>query len=807
MIMKMKLYLILAGFFLLTVQVKAQSPNVLNYQGVARDAAGVVLPNQPIGLEFTIHQGSASGTIVYQETQMDTTNQFGLFAVSIGSGTVVKGNFSTIDWGANSEYLDVAMDPNGGTSYTDMGTQQLLSVPYALYAASSGSNSGITSITGTIPIYITGTVTTPVISIQGLDANEGGILYSTGAGTSAVFTATGAAGQVLESNGAGAPTWVTQTSGAGGTVTSFSADNFSPLFTTLVTNATTAPALSFTAIGQTQNLVFASPNGSTGNPTFRALVNADLPASGVSATTYGNATHVGQFTVNAQGIITSASSVAISPGGNGTTNYITRWTPNGSTLGTGLIQDNDTTVGINNVPVANDMLYVNSTTGNAVYGNGIIGVYGSGGNYGVYGYSSSDSYAGVYGEDDYNIGVEGVSSNGIGIGVQGTGINYGVKGYCGNYGIGVYGSSTSSSYPGIYGINDNYYGVYGGSTSSYGVFGYSTSASFAGVIGRDDNNWGVQGYSANEIGVDGSGNIGGEFSGTQYGLIVPSGGGNVGIGSDAPTTLLQVGNSATTSGKLSVYSQDLSFGQIQIGNPNSEETSIGFISGVTAFGDNPTAAISNDYIWSVGAGAYSIGGNNFDIGNRGFGGPIMTITSGGFMGIDCTTPFYTLDINGDIRASGSVYYGGTACSTAGTAYTKPDYVFEPDYKKSYTPFEVEKFINEKGHLPWVTSAIEEKIENDGAIDITRMSFQTLEAVENTQMQIIEQQKMIIEQKISIDELSAQNDSLKYQNAHQQQQISDLATKVDAMQQLMTKMELSLAEYGIGDQSQDSSTKK
>jgi hypothetical protein len=110
-------------------------------------------------------------------------------------------------------------------------------------------------------------------------------------------------------------------------------------------------------------------------------------------------------------------------------------------------------------------------------------------------------------------------------------------------------------------------------------------------------------------------------------------------------------------------------------------------------------------------------------------------------------------VNGDVRVSGSVYYGGTACSNAGTAYSKPDYVFESDYKKTYSPVEVEKFILKEGHLPWVTSAADEKKENKGAIDITRMSFQTLEATENIQMQVIEQQKTIEELKKQVADLS------------------------------------------------------
>jgi hypothetical protein len=85
-----------------------------------------------------------------------------------------------------------------------------------------------------------------------------------------------------------------------GTVTMVSANNLSPLFTVSVTNPTTTPTLTFTALGQTPNLVYASPDGSSGVPLFRALVNDDLPTSGVTPGSYNT------VTVNSKGIVTYA---------------------------------------------------------------------------------------------------------------------------------------------------------------------------------------------------------------------------------------------------------------------------------------------------------------------------------------------------------------------------------------------------------------------------------------------------------------------------------------------------------------------
>lgn len=138
--MKRTVYLIYM-LVLITVGTFAQAPQLINYQGVARNSGGNILQGQTIGLELTVRSGSINGSIEYQEIHTPTTNQFGLFNIQIGGGTPVTGNFGGIDWGSNSHYLQVKMDPNGGTSYTVNETSQLISVPYALYAESSGSNS------------------------------------------------------------------------------------------------------------------------------------------------------------------------------------------------------------------------------------------------------------------------------------------------------------------------------------------------------------------------------------------------------------------------------------------------------------------------------------------------------------------------------------------------------------------------------------------------------------------------------------------------------------------------------------------
>jgi hypothetical protein len=116
----------------------AQAPSKFSYQAVVRDASGVLIENSPVGIQITITESSVTGTAVYIERHTVSSNKNGLISIEIGSGALQSGNFSTIDWGNNNYFLKSEMDPSGGTTYTVELSNQLLSVPYALYANSSG---------------------------------------------------------------------------------------------------------------------------------------------------------------------------------------------------------------------------------------------------------------------------------------------------------------------------------------------------------------------------------------------------------------------------------------------------------------------------------------------------------------------------------------------------------------------------------------------------------------------------------------------------------------------------------------------
>jgi hypothetical protein len=115
----------------------AQVPQGIPYQSIIRNSAGNVAANQSVKLRFSIHDSIAAGTIKYQETFQTSTNSLGLTNVNIGMGTAVVGTFSGINWGKNSKFMQVEIDATGGSNFTDMGTTQMMSVPYALYAGSA----------------------------------------------------------------------------------------------------------------------------------------------------------------------------------------------------------------------------------------------------------------------------------------------------------------------------------------------------------------------------------------------------------------------------------------------------------------------------------------------------------------------------------------------------------------------------------------------------------------------------------------------------------------------------------------------
>ena len=125
---------------LISIQLFAQAPQKMSYQAVIRNASNNLVTNAQVKMRISILQGSTTGAAVYSELHSATTNANGLASIEIGEGTNKTGAFSTINWGNGTYFLKTETDPNNGSTYSIVGTSQLLSVPYALYAANGFSN-------------------------------------------------------------------------------------------------------------------------------------------------------------------------------------------------------------------------------------------------------------------------------------------------------------------------------------------------------------------------------------------------------------------------------------------------------------------------------------------------------------------------------------------------------------------------------------------------------------------------------------------------------------------------------------------
>jgi hypothetical protein len=114
-----------------TAGTPAQSvPQGIPYQAMIRDNNGAALMNTPVTVRFSLRQDAIDGTVEYQETHNLTTNTFGLINTQFGTGTATQGTFAGINWSNTSKFIQV--EANTGAGYVDMGTQQMMSVPFAL---------------------------------------------------------------------------------------------------------------------------------------------------------------------------------------------------------------------------------------------------------------------------------------------------------------------------------------------------------------------------------------------------------------------------------------------------------------------------------------------------------------------------------------------------------------------------------------------------------------------------------------------------------------------------------------------------
>ena len=137
--MNLKTYTLFVVLFCLSTMAFSQAPEGINYQAVIRKTNGTLLANSPVAIRVQIKQTSATGTVVFSERQTAITSAYGLVNLVIGQGTLLSGNFSTINWSTGNYWVSLGVDFSNGTNYVDYGSQKLMSVPYALYAKNAGN--------------------------------------------------------------------------------------------------------------------------------------------------------------------------------------------------------------------------------------------------------------------------------------------------------------------------------------------------------------------------------------------------------------------------------------------------------------------------------------------------------------------------------------------------------------------------------------------------------------------------------------------------------------------------------------------
>ena len=140
-LIKKSMLLLVALLIFTSVVLKAQSPQKINFQSIVRNTSGVIVSNKSVKFKITILADSATGEPVYSETHLKTTDAIGLVSLQIGSGTVTSGVFSSLNWGNASHFIKLEADFTGGNTYVPLGTQELMSVPYAMYAAKTDTAS------------------------------------------------------------------------------------------------------------------------------------------------------------------------------------------------------------------------------------------------------------------------------------------------------------------------------------------------------------------------------------------------------------------------------------------------------------------------------------------------------------------------------------------------------------------------------------------------------------------------------------------------------------------------------------------
>lgn len=345
----------------------AQSPNMINYQGVARNTNGSAIANQNIKVRLKVRQGTATGTVKYSEVRSLTTDASGLFTIQIGSAgaTSTTGSWGAIKWESGAKFLQVEMDATGGNNFIDMGTQQLLSVPYAQYANNAASIS--------LPYSATDSLTTAMFDLTN---NNRVAIHASSVNAQGVF------GESYFNNGvngsSGSPNYsgVLGTNNGGGTgVMGFSNSGYG-------VSGSSPNNTGVFGTSNNSNGVYGNSNGNNAGGVVG--YNSSNSGTGVSGIAAINGVGVKGSSGTGFGVLGSTSSIL--------------------QTGAGIKGENKGTAGSGVLGVAN-IVGGYGVQGSSTVGTGVLGF--SNNNVGVYGYTTGGTALKGHSTNGYGLDIEG----------------------------------------------------------------------------------------------------------------------------------------------------------------------------------------------------------------------------------------------------------------------------------------------------------------------------------------------------------------------------------------------------------------